>query len=710
MEKIFSDSNKNNSQYKNEKNNVINKGIYLDTPLYESNNQNKLFLRKDSNVSEYQQFKFNKPNDDIDITQKSGKTNKTDDYKYRITRLNIDSKNRNLVPKNILSNEKYILSNMFDFEKNSNMIIINIPNHGFVINDKITIENISYPEFYLDSFEFIKKSEYVKILHYNHGMVPFDGTTIYTPYQIKIDNISNNGASYIQNIPINILNGYHKIYFNINNSLDYDKNFYYIKTDSIYALNTMTYNINFKVSYMHLYGIPISKINANYPINSERNKGYQIIETVLDRNRFTIVVDSVASVSKQNGGGNDIMINKISDYVDGYPDNNNYKISLNKTFYNVSKIKLISSEFPNTEKTIKDYPLSRQNNLFYWEILGNADYTYKVSITPGNYNISNLMSEIQKQIQKTKIFNYNITNSNSEIFEYDIFFKVDITIDVNSSIFQINFYGEITAVNPLKITQDPTNKYLYYLEVTQPNHLLQPGTQIRILNSLDVGIVPNSVLNNLHIIDTVIDNDTYLIKLPRFNPLSASNASNVGGGIEVTVRYPFKARLLFDKPGTIGYILGFRNAGQINSVTDWSFGITNDTPYLNDILVDSVGKAIDNTVINNYINLNGDNYILMANPLFKNTLDTGNLNGVFAKLLLAGMPGYILFNQYIQLGYELSENIQTLSELEFSFYAPDGSLYSFNGIDHSFTIEIYEHILDNQMMNKKFMDINLFDT
>ena len=703
MEKIFSDSNKNNSEYKNEKNNAINKGLHLNSPLFESNDQNKLFLRKDSNVSEYQQFKFNNLNEDKTI--KFNK--KSDEYKYRITRVNVDSKNRNLVPKNILSNEKFVASNIFSIEKNSNIITIFLENHGLLINDKITIENIAYPEFYLDSFEFTKKLDYVKIYHHNHGMVPFDGTTIYTSYRIKIEDIFNNNTSYIQNIPLNILNDYHEIYFNTNNSSDYDKHFYYIKIDNIFALNTITYNFNYKVTYMHLYGIPISKISANYPIISDRHIGYQLIDSVIDKNKFTIVVDSVASLTKQNCGGDDIIINKISDYIEGYPDNNNYKINLNKTFYNVSKIKLISTEFPNTEKTIKDYPLSRQNNLLFWEILGNADYIYKIAVTPGNYNVSGLMSEIQKQVEKTKIFKNDINiSTDNELIEFNLFFKADIIIDVNSSLFQINFYGEITTVNPLKISQDPNNKYLYYLEVNQPNHLLQPGTQIRILNSLDIGIVPNSILNGLHIIDTVIDNDTYLIKLQRFNPLVTNSIINVGGGIEVTIRYPFKARLSFDKPGTIGYILGFRNVGQLNSITDWSFNITNNTPYLNDILVDSVGKSINNTVINNYINLNGDNYILMANPLFRNTLDTGNLNGVFAKLLLAGMPGYILFNQYIQLGDEFTESVQTLSDLEFSFYAPDGSLYSFNGIDHSFTIEIYERILDNQNLNKKFMLID----
>ena len=72
------------------------------------------------------------------------------------------------------------------------------------------------------------------------------------------------------------------------------------------------------------------------------------------------------------------------------------------------------------------------------------------------------------------------------------------------------------------------------------------------------------------------------------------------------------------------------------------------------------------------------------------SLSTNNLSGVFAKLLLSDSPGSILFNQYIQLAEVLNKPIKTLSELEFKFFSPSGSLYEFNGIDHSFTLEIYE--------------------
>ena len=72
------------------------------------------------------------------------------------------------------------------------------------------------------------------------------------------------------------------------------------------------------------------------------------------------------------------------------------------------------------------------------------------------------------------------------------------------------------------------------------------------------------------------------------------------------------------------------------------------------------------------------------------SLSTNYVNGVFAKLLLSDAPGSILFNQYIQLAEFLSKPIKSLSEFEFNFYSPSGELYEFNGLDHSFTLEIYE--------------------
>ncbi len=691
--------NNNMTQYKNAQKDVLNKQIFSSTPSYENNPQHNLFLRKDYNSNSYQQFRFNNNTDDEKII--NVKTQNSDfNYTFRVTRVNVDSKNRNLIPKNITLNTSIPLSNPFILKKGSNVVTVFGNTDKLSVNDKIVISNVNGQEYHLNNIEFTQNSEYVKIYHANHGMHPFDNTVIYTPYQIKINDIFNNNLTYIQNVPLNVLNDYHTVYFNTNNSNDFDLNYYYIKTN-INALSNQVFDTPFKVTYKHLYGIPLSFLNANYPISSERNQGYQVVDSIdYNTNSFTFIVNSVANDDIIKCGGDYIIVSKIIDYIEGYPNNNNYIISLNKTFYDVSKIKLISTEFPNTEKIIKDYPSSKQNNKLYWQVIGDGDNIYEIAVVPGNYSVNELTNEINNQIQNTVMSN-NLKKQNTNEIVYDTTFYADVSINVNSNIFKLKFYGQFTIVNPFRVTQDVANSYVYYLQINHPDHLLTIGTQIRILNSLDISNVPSTSINGLQTISSIVDKDNYIVKLDRFNPITSDSKTSIGGGYAVQIRYPLKTRLLFNKSDTLGNILGFRNVGMNNSITKWDYEITNNLQYVNDILVDNVGVPINNTFINNYINLNGDNYILMTNPLVKNTVDTGNINGVFAKLLLAGLPGYILFNQYIQLGDEFIENIQTLSELQFSFYTPDGSLYSFNGIDHSFTIEIYEKILNNKNMTKK---------
>lgn len=696
-----------NNDYKNTKLDILNKSnnkvLINDITI---DGQTKQYSRKNYNISEtlsYQPQRIEQINNDIsnEINKINGSDNEekttANEYKYRITRVNIDSKNRNTIPKNIISNNSYsVLTNPFTLKKNSNIIQITYPNHGLLTNDKITISNVNGSEFFLRELNITKDSTYVKINHPDHNMNPFDLSKIYINYQIQISGITNNGLTYIGNVPLNVLNGYQTIYFNTDNSLTYDVNFYYIKIPVI-PNSSITYSNSFKITYRHLYGIPLSSINANYPVNAMQLNGFYIVNNILDINNFDIICDYIANTTISLCGGDNISINKITDYIEGYPNNNHYIISLNKTFYNVNKLRLISTEFPNTDKIIRDTPALRQNNLLYWQILGDGETIYNISVTPGNYNITDLINEINDKISNVSIINNNITSTST--YSYSSSFSSKVSININSNIFMIQFFGTLTIQNPFNFTISPSNSNIYFLEVNHPNHLLQVGTQITIQNSTPIGVIPDNVINTTQTIKSIVDENHYIIQLPPFNILNNNSNVTSGGGIAVQIIYPLIGRLLLNYPGTMCKLLGFRNVGDQDSITQWSYNISNNTQYVNDVLVDNTGVPLTSSVITNYINLNGDNYLLIANPLLKNTVDTGGINGVFAKILLAGPPGYILYNQYIQLGDELNEGVQSLSELEFYFYAQDGTLYEFNGLDHSMTIEIYEKINNNSKLN-----------
>jgi hypothetical protein len=98
--------------------------------------------------------------------------------------------------------------------------------------------------------------------------------------------------------------------------------------------------------------------------------------------------------------------------------------------------------------------------------------------------------------------------------------------------------------------------------------------------------------------------------------------------------------------------------------------------------------AIDTTTPGNAVIMCGINYILMTCEEMKIMETFGSVKDVFAKILLVGNPGKISFNTYVDTPKIFYEPIQELTQLTLAFYSPNGKLYDFNGLDHSFTLEI----------------------
>src|SRR5690606_28367283 len=93
-------------------------------------------------------------------------------------------------------------------------------------------------------------------------------------------------------------------------------------------------------------------------------------------------------------------------------------------------------------------------------------------------------------------------------------------------------------------------------------------------------------------------------------------------------------------------------------------------------------------VTNNALKLSGDNYIIMvANPL-KTLFSVGPIKNAFAKITLCDIPGKVLYNTFVPTAHVFDDPLESLFELEIQFYNPDGTLFNFNGLNHSFTLEI----------------------
>ena len=159
------------------------------------------------------------------------------------------------------------------------------------------------------------------------------------------------------------------------------------------------------------------------------------------------------------------------------------------------------------------------------------------------------------------------------------------------------------------------------------------------------------------------------------------------GGI-FTMYAPNVFRLLFNYDDTMGKLLGFSYVGETYAVTQYASEITNKMSYQPDI---SSSVALDSTSSGNAIILSGTNYILMNCQELQVIESFGNIGIIknsFAKIMFVGNPGKTCFNTFVQTPKIYYDPIQALSQLTLSFYSPDGQLYDFNGLDHSFTLEL----------------------
>jgi len=601
----------------------------------------------------------------------------------RVTRINIDSRHRNLESKNIIDSEIYYLDNN-PINIIQEKIVINHKNHQFKINDNIILQGIKTQNIILDNgLTFIKDSSYIRINHKNHNL-NFD--TINTMY-IEITNfigISLNNTDFY-NIPINTINSIHKIYAISSQNEIVSNDHYYINIDPIISQIAITYILSsITIIFKDINGINLNLLNANYPLNNDQKYGFQTINAVTT-NSYTINLNTSNNISIYDCGGNSMWVAKIIDYIEGYPQNNYYKIGLKKTFYNVSKIKLISTEFPNTEKVIKSIPSNKKNNAFYWKLRHDGEEVFSIELDPGNYSIDLLKTKLKQKIELVKRNILVITNNNIKNYSYHEYNICDIVIEPETDFFSIEFFTKIYISNAIQFKDSSLfDDSISRLIINHPNNRLTINCKITINNATSTDGIPVDILNSTFTLEKIIDENTYQVKLPKYTKLTTNTVTN--GGTAMSIKFPSKSQLLFDRLDTIGELIGFHNVGQYTSITNFLFINTNTDLYYSEVLNDL------NKYLNNSFNLSGDNYILMTSPIFKESYNTGLVDNIFAKLLLTSDPGSILYNQFIQLGETFPVPIPSFSEWEVSFYDTLNNLYNFGNLEHSYTLEIYEEI------------------
>jgi len=644
---------------------------------------------------------------------------------YKVKLINIDSAFRNKIPKNIYKSSNSNLSlNPITTTSGSNILQIYYPNHTFNIGDNIIIQNVEGPYKTLSNSLFFFINYQYLFINFNNHNIPLNYLNYVDNYKVLLELVSHNILlTAYGNMPINAILNISEIYlpsiinnnypfpnevfslFNVTNASQLDNNYFLIKLPYSFTIQSGLYyspNDVFKITLLSIGGIPLNYINADYPINYQRNQGMQqIINT--DLSNIYIESSIVASGSVQ-GGGNKIQIMLITNTLPGYPDANNYTILLNQSFNNIVRIELLSTEIPYIDFLIKSSG-SNQNNKLYWKHFDDGNYLYELSIPEGNYNSTSLISKITEIINLVPRLNSTLEQPIYNIFNINL---NSYTQEITFSPFKYNNLPNSLSVNIVEINNI---KYVN-LTVYHPGNLVEKLDTIIISGAVKIGTIIDATYINATqtVYDINITDQTYSVLLGPLNQITNQTTIDLtgNGGPGVVVKTRAKVSFIFTFNNTLGNVLGFKNVGDANAITPYSTIISNLNSYILYTNLNQVGNINTSPQL---LNFAGNNmYILMYLNNYENIINNSNQPIAFAKILLTGNPGDVLFNTFINYPLEFDFPISTLNELIIYFTYPDGTLVDFRNIDHSFTLKITEQINTpyNTGLNSK--NISLIDS
>lgn len=635
--------------------------------------------------------------------------------RFRTNYMNVNSKFRQILPSLDVEDGIILEQNPLDFEVGSSTVFIRHPRNTFQKGDLITLDRVfgsvstlrTFDDAGVATFDIPGGCNFMKI-NFAHGLPEnFQGNIEIELKDIKGDRGTIETSSFLGNIPTNVLNDTFTLRLTLSQSdlvsgcniddfppgyFDYSPTHFFIVLQIAMQNPTdeapyILQEYNFKLIFLSVAGVPINLLNARYPITPANLQGYHVITERFD-NGYNVELSVNASLDLA-GGGNCVTVAKITGINTGYPNPNCYIIDLGKVYHDVVSVRLVSTEFPNSNRVIKDFPAETANNKIYWNDIDDGDFLYSIEIPPGNYTPDSLVTQIQALFLNTPRVNAQILGP------YTPAHFVQVSIDQNTDEVQFRTFKEAPVVEPFiqidpeinpdaNIGQDDPNA-IYTITVKLENHgITEPGDTILIQGAINTFGIPADVLNGEQIIDSIIDANQFTFTLPKFNLLQTRDDTK--GGVAVTIFIPDKFRLRFDLQDTLGGLLGFRNPGNVNSFTPFNHIISNQDLYQFDISRNTLGQPIN--VTNNAIQLSGDNYVFMqARPLFG--IDSiGPVSEAFAKILLCDIPGKVLFNTYVNTPIYYEDPLSQLDTLEIEFLTPDGILFDFFGIDHSFMLEI----------------------
>lgn len=321
---------------------------------------------------------------------------------------------------------------------------------------------------------------------------------------------------------------------------------------------------------------------------------------------------------------------------------------------------------------------------------------------------------ITDKFDKGSTFIYQIINIKSEnILMTKKFDQNKIyTIIYGQYIIDNNHYGifrqELTGTNsvPFLLNINPIKNHNNFLIMHHPQHQLHEDDNVALSNSYSVNNVPENIINSHHKINKILDEDHYQIILGKYalvdieTKYDNNNLNIVSKKNMVSVKYPDYFQLLFNYNDTLGKYLHFQNVGMPYAITAFQHKISNRDPYINDMRqqkqevvqyrcgYDHVFQKL-NSPANPGWTIFEPNYFYVCCPLLSLINNTKSVPNVFT-IIKKNSAEYIYDSHLENISKIFYNPISTISEFQFSFHYPDGTLVDFNGRDHSFVLEITE--------------------
>jgi hypothetical protein len=609
----------------------------------------------------------------------------------QIDYINIDSSSRNLNDVYNITDYYKLLNNPLCFRNNSSIIYIRVSKEiikNFTIDNLITLDGLQHYNTYFENVNFIFKSFSQTVtlnLKANFvNLIPF--INVY----IKLSNLSyfTNDVTFFKNIYANTFNQLYSIKISSDGYITFDLPLtFYSQNDSD---NFFVSNV--QIEFYNIGNFPINQINANYPYTPYNIISYHRIKDI-DFNNNYLIIDTGNIISLNQNlslegiwennifytGGNNIQIGIINNIEYASENASNFTINLDKIYKNIISIEMISSSFPDTINNIYNINITNVNNYFYWEnLLDGGTIGYCVALPIGNYTYELLISTLENLIKNTPLNTITINQFSRNII------KINLNLNTNTTTFKSY---KLFNLPKCLISLQLINESTYLIDVFHPDHQLKAGQEITITGSINYQVIPASLINDTHIINSVYSRGVYNILIKNVNPILIQESIVPNGGNDIKIYTDNSFRLLFNQPNTFGTIFGFRNVGSLIAVTNFTnftnnFTLTNLQPYFYENQNININKQ-------NLISLSDNKYFLLKCDNLNKCSFPGGFD-YFYKISFApnNLNDKIFYNNHDDIIHYFYPPYKKLTNFSFQVVDVNNNLINFNNLNYTFTLKI----------------------